>query len=121
IEVVVAVSGIGGEQFNAEFQKVLTRVIEIHNLDRTGEVFIGDIPDPWSPIADYDLPLRPIPAATMRFGIHASAKRCGRFNRSSVGCRIVIAYWTSFLVGGGLGKDTAQLNVSVTSWLSFGL
>ena len=40
-----------GKQFAGQFPEVLSSVIKIDDLDRAGEMLIGDVPDPFRSVA----------------------------------------------------------------------
>ena len=69
-------------QLARQFPEVLAGVIEIDDLNRAGEVLIGNIPDPFGSIADDDLLFGAAPTALPGFQIEALAKLLRRFNRS---------------------------------------
>jgi hypothetical protein len=52
-----------GKQFAGQFPEVLSGVIKIDDLNRAGEVLIGNIPDPFRSIADDDLLFGAVPTA----------------------------------------------------------
>jgi len=60
-----------GIQFAGQFPEVLAGVIKIDDLNRAGEVLIGNIPDPLRSIADDDLLFGAAPTALADFQIEA--------------------------------------------------
>jgi len=68
---------LAGVEFASQVPKMLTGMIEVDNLDRTGEVFIGDIPDPFGSIANDDFLLRAAPTTPGGFQIDAFSKFSG--------------------------------------------
>ena len=65
--------------------EVLAGVIKIDDLNRAGEVLIGNIPDPFRSIADDDFLFGAVPAALAGFQLEAQAELLRRFNRTNVG------------------------------------
>jgi hypothetical protein len=51
-----------GVEFASQIPQVLARMIEIDDLNGTGKVLVGDVPDPFGSIAHHDFLLRPTPA-----------------------------------------------------------
>jgi len=64
---------------------VLPSVIDVHNLDGTREILIGNIPDPIGAIGDDDFLLRPTPATLPGFAVKARAKLLGRLDGGDTG------------------------------------
>src|ERR1035437_2433436 len=87
-----------GKQFAGQFPEVLSGVIKIDDLNRAGEVLIGNIPDPFRSIADDDLLLGAVPTALAAFQIEARTKLLRRFNRTNVGSRAGVAEGIAFLI-----------------------
>jgi hypothetical protein len=52
-----------GIQLAGDIPQVLTSVIQIDDLNRAGEVLIGEVPDPFGAVADDDFPFRAVPSA----------------------------------------------------------
>jgi hypothetical protein len=52
-----------GIQLAGDIPQVLTSVIQIDDLNRAGEVQIGEVPDPFGAVADDDFLFRTVPSA----------------------------------------------------------
>ena len=65
-----------GKQFAGQFPEVLSGVIEIDDLNRAGEVLLGNIPDPFRSIAYDDLLLGTVPTALAGFQIRRRPNSC---------------------------------------------
>src|ERR1035437_4526963 len=87
-----------GVQFAGQFPEVLSGVIKIDDLNRAGEVLLGNIPDPFRSIAYDDLLLGAVPTALAGFQIEAQPKLLRRFNRANVGSRAGTAEGKAFLI-----------------------
>src|SRR6266699_1058671 len=71
---------------------------------------IGEVPDPFGPIADNHFHVGAAPAAMAGFRKQALAElRCG-LDGTSVGSREWVANGKAFLVIAGLGKDASQFD-----------
>jgi hypothetical protein len=88
---------------------MLTRVIEIDDLQGARKMQIRQIPDPFGSVAHDNLPLRAAPATVPGFAVDAFSKFFGRLDGSSVGSRIRITNRVAFLVPRGLGEHAAEL------------
>ena len=66
-----------GMQLARQIPEVLASVIQIDDLNRAGKVLLGEIPDPFGPIAHDDLLFRAAPAALPGFQVDALAKLFG--------------------------------------------
>src|ERR1700691_6134239 len=71
---------------------------------------IGEVPDPFGPIAEGHFLLGSAPAAIPGLRIEAFAELLGGFDSSGVGGRIRITNSKAFLVAGGLGEDASQFD-----------
>src|ERR1039457_4298030 len=100
-----------GKQFAGQFPEVLSGVIKIDDLNRAGEVLLGNIPDPFRSIADDDLLFGAVPTALAGFQIEAQPKLLRRFNRANVGSRAGVAEGKAFLIPSGLRKHASQLGL----------
>ena len=68
-----------------QFPEVLARMKEVDDLNGAGKVFIGDIPDPFGPVADDYFCCRTAPAAVPCFQVYPLAEVAGRFDCAGVG------------------------------------
>jgi tetratricopeptide (TPR) repeat protein len=68
---------VTGVQFAGDLPEVLARVIEIDNLNRAGEMLLGEVPDPLGPVAHHHLCFGATPAAPPSFQIEPGAKVFG--------------------------------------------
>ena len=80
-----------GMQLARQLPQVLARVIQIDDLHRAGKMLLGQIPDPFGPIAHDDLLFRAAPAALPGFHVDALAKLFGGLDGAGVGGGIRIA------------------------------
>jgi hypothetical protein len=110
-----------GKQLASQVPEVLSGVVKVDNLNRAGEVLIGDIPDPFRSIADDDLLFGATPTSLAGFPIDAQAKLLCRFNRSHISRRTGIAEGEAFLVPGRLRKHASQLGLPRVGRLPFDL
>jgi hypothetical protein len=55
--------------------KVLTGVKYVHDLNGTGNLVAGSVPDPFGTVCDYDLLRRALPAPIPRFQIESQVLR----------------------------------------------
>src|SRR5579862_4896636 len=88
---------------------MLARVIEVDDLDRTGKMEFGQIPNPLGPIAHDDLLLGATPTALPSLQIEPSPELLSGFDGPGVGSGIQIANGVAFLIPSSLGKYTSQL------------
>src|SRR5579864_237128 len=102
-----------------QFPEVLARMVEIDNLDSAGKVWLGQIPDPFSPVAHDDLLFRATPAPVPSFQVDALAKLYGGLDGSCVGGGIRIADRVAFIVPATLSEDTSQFGFPRMGWLAF--
>src|ERR1022692_3795367 len=110
-----------GKQFAGQFPEVLTCVIKVDDLNRAGEVLLGNIPDPFRSIAYDDLLFGAVPTALAGFQIEAQTKLLRRFNRTNVGSRAGIAEGKAFLIPCRLRKHASQLSLPRVGRLPFRL
>jgi hypothetical protein len=89
-----------------QFPKVLAGMKQIDDFDRSGEVGLRKIPDPFSSIADDDLLGSATPTAFPRFQIDPLAELFGGLDGASVGGGIRVADRVAFFVPSGL-RDTS--------------
>ena len=78
-------------------------MIEIDDLDGAGKMWLGQIPDPFGPVAHDDLLFGATPAALPSFQIEPLAKLLGGFDGAGVGGGIRIADGVALLVPGWFG------------------
>src|SRR5438874_11287810 len=97
---------------------MLAGVPDIDNLDGTGKMLVGDIPDPLGAVAQHNLFLGPIPSSFEGFEIEASAKQFGSFDRPGIGGGGCIPNGAAFRVSCGLSTDTTQFDFTSACWLS---
>ena len=71
---------------------------KIDDLDGTGKVLFGEIPDPSGTVAHHDLLFRATPAAVPGFQLEALAKLLGCFNGAGIGSGGGIAEGEAFLI-----------------------
>ena len=86
-------------------------MIQVDDLNRTGEMFFGDVPDPFRTIADDNFLLCAAPTALPGFDIKSLAELLRTFDGSGVGCRIEIANRKAFFVPASLREHTAELGL----------
>jgi len=106
------------EESTGDGPEVLSGVIEIDDLDRTGEVLLSQVPDPFGTIADDDLGLCPIPTAFESLDIEALAEVLGRFDGTDVGSGIIIPDREAFVIARGLREHTPQFDLAGSGWLA---
>src|SRR5713226_10461533 len=79
---------------------------------------IGEVPDPFSPIADDHFHVGAAPAAMTGFRIQALAELLCGLDGTGVGGRERVANSKAFLVIAGLGKDASQFDFPGTRGLA---
>src|SRR5579859_296014 len=89
---------------------MLASVPDVDDLDCTGKMLVGDIPDPLGAITQHHLLFSAIPTPFEGFGIKAATKQLGRFNRPSVGGGSGVTNGSALWVGCGLGGDRPELD-----------
>src|ERR1700690_4415187 len=85
---------------------MLAGVIDVHDLDGTGEVPLTDVPDPNRTISHEYFEVGPIPTAMPGFGVDAQAELLGSLNGADIAGGTLAAYRTTFRIG--LGEDTSE-------------
>src|SRR5713101_8104918 len=95
----------------AEIPQVLSSMIEIHDLDGSRKLFLGQVPDPFRAISHDHFLLRPVPTAPLRLSVQAAGKLFGSFDRSRVAGAVFVSYWPAFGIQLGLCEDTAELDL----------
>src|ERR1039457_2814790 len=108
-------------QFVRQLPQMLTGVIKIDNLNCTGEMLFGNVPNPFRSIPHHDLLFRAALASIPGFQIDALTKLCGCFNRAYVSGRIGVADGVAFLVPFRLREHTSQLGLPRVGRLSLRL
>src|SRR5260221_462726 len=84
-------------------------MIEIDDLDGSGKVQGGHIPDPDGSVSEDHFEHGPLPTSAPSLGVDAEAERLGRLDRSHVGGGIGVADGPPFMVHHGLYEHAAQL------------
>src|SRR6516225_12092570 len=97
---------------------MLAGVVEIDDLHRAGEVFVGEIPDPLRSVADDDLLFSAAPASLPGFHIKPFAKLLGGLDGTDVSRGVRIANGEAFLVPSSLGEHATQFGFARVSGLS---
>jgi hypothetical protein len=98
-------------ELTAEIPQVLSGVLEIHDLDGSRKLFLGQVPDPFRAISHDHFLLRPVPTSPLRLSVEAAGKLFGSFDRSRVGGAVFVSYWPAFGIQLGLCEDTAELDL----------
>src|SRR5437016_10810405 len=70
---------------------MLPGMIEIHDLNGAGQVRVGQIPNPDSPISDDHFEGGPFPASAPSLGIDAETELFGSFDGAYVGSGVSVA------------------------------
>src|SRR5207302_5027885 len=94
---------------------------QIDDLDRTGKIRLGKIPDPFGPIAHDDLFCSATPAPVPGLQIIALAELFGSFDGTRVGGGLRIADRVAFFVPPCLGEHASQLHLARMGWLAVSL
>src|SRR5882762_3754104 len=84
-------------------------MIEIDDLDSSGEVPVGLIPDPDGSVAEDHFEHGPLPTSAPSLRVDAEAERLGGLDGSHVGGGIRIADRPPFLIHHGLDEHAAEL------------
>src|ERR1043166_9448657 len=92
---------------------MLTRVVEVDNLDRTGKMEPGQVPDPLGAVAQDDFLCGATPAAFPSFQVEPFAKLLSGFDGPGVGSGMTIPNGEAFLVPGSLGEHATQLGFAI--------
>ncbi len=90
---------------------MLAGVEEVDDLNGSGEMIVGEVPDPLCAIADDDFLFSAGPAAFPGFDIEPFAKLLGVLNGPSVGGRRWVANGEPLLIPAGLGEHTAEFDL----------
>src|SRR5436190_14332940 len=83
-------------------------MIEIDDLDGSGKVPVGLIPDPDSSVPEDHFEHDPLPPSAPSFGVDAEAERLGGLDGSHVGGGIGVADGPPFMVHHGLYEHAAE-------------
>ena len=83
---------------------------QIDDLNGTGKVFPGEVPDPFGAVADDDFLLRAVPSAVPGFEVDAFAKLFGVLDGAGVSGGIGIAYGVALLVPCGLRENASEFD-----------
>ena len=78
----------------AEIPQVLSGVIEIHDLDGSRKLFLGQVPDPFRAISHDHFLLRPVPTSPLSLGVEAAGKLLRPFRS------LPYSWWPSFVSHG---------------------
>ena len=97
---------------------MLPGMIQIHDLNGSGKVLVGQIPDPDSPVSNDHFERGPLPTSAPSLGIDAEAELFGGFDGSYVGGGVGVADGPAFLVHGGLREHAAELALACAGALS---
>src|SRR5438552_3929100 len=84
-------------------------MIEIDDLDSSGKVPVGLIPDPDSSVSEDHFEHGPLPTSAPSLRIDAETERLGGFDGCHVGGGIGVADGPPFMVNHGLYEHTAEL------------
>src|SRR6266478_9893276 len=95
----------------AETPQVLSSMIEIHDLDGSRKLFLGQVPDPFRAISHDHFLLRPVPTSLLGLAVQAAGKLFGRFDRSRIGGAVFVSHRPAFGIPLGLCEDTAELDL----------
>src|SRR5260370_40823579 len=84
-------------------------MIEIDDLDGSGKMQVGLIPDPDGSVSEDHFEHGPLPTSAPSLRVHAKTERLGGLDGSHVGGGIRVADGPPFLVHQGLCKHAAAL------------
>src|SRR4051812_18820608 len=76
-------------------------MIQVHDLDGTGEVLIGQIPNPDCAVANDNFLLCTGPAPLPCFGVNAQAEMVRAFDGRDIACRVRVTRGPALLICGG--------------------
>src|ERR1039458_807121 len=97
---------------------MLPGMIQIHDLNRTGEVLVGQIPNPDGPISQDHFDRGPLPTSAPSLRIDAEAEFLGGLMGPSVVVGVRFGDRPAFLVQGGLRNHAAGLALAGAGALS---
>src|ERR1700722_18387978 len=98
---------------------MLPGVIQIHNLNSSGKVLVGQIPNPDGPVSQDYLEGGPFPTSAPSFRIDTEAEFFGRLDGADVGGGLRVADGPALRIQGGLGEHAAELALAGAGALSF--
>lgn len=90
---------------------MFTGLVEVEDLDASGEVEAGVLPDPGGTVAEVDRRLCGGVAAAQGFGTQLGAGGAAVIESADVGGGGFVAQGLTVFVGGGLGEDAPQLDL----------
>lgn len=93
-------------------------MIEIDDLNGTGKMLVGQIPDPDGSISNDDFGGGPLPTSAPSLAVDAEAELFGGFDSSHIGCGIRVADGSSIFIYDGLGEYAAGLALACAGALS---
>src|SRR5256885_9921625 len=96
-------------------------MVQIDDLDGAGEVGLGKIPDPFRPIAHYDLFCSATPSAIPGLQVDAFAELFGGLDGAGIGGGVGIPDRVAFFVPTSLREYASQLDFPGVGWLTFRL
>src|ERR1017187_5931962 len=88
---------------------MLPGMIQINDVNRTGEVLVGQIPNPDGPISQDPFDRGPLPTSAPSLRIDAEAELFAGFHGAHVGGGVGVADRPAFLDHGGLRDHAAEL------------
>ena len=80
---------------------MLTSVIQIDDLNRAGEILLGDVPDPFGAVADDNLLFGAAPAALPDLDVESFSEPLGILDGSGVSSGVGVANGIAFFVPSG--------------------
>jgi hypothetical protein len=89
---------IGGEQLAGENPEVLAGMVDINDLNHARKLAIGDVPDPYSSIAEDDPEPCMVTAFLQGFGAQSSAETFGRINVPGISGGSLVAQGMALLI-----------------------
>ncbi len=87
---------------------MLAGVVEVDDLQGTGKMFVSQIPDPRSAVADHDSSTGAVPAPLTGFGEDAAAKLLSGLDGSGVSRGRLVAEWSTLPIELGLGEHATE-------------
>jgi hypothetical protein len=108
-------------QFARQIPEVLASVKKVDDLNGSGEVLVGDIPDPFGPVSEDYLGFGAFPAAIPGFEVTPGAELARRFNGGDISSRVRIADGVPVFVPRSLGENGTDFHLAGVSRLSVNL